>query len=191
MDYTTLTLAETRSQLDQIAREAEQDFGGLDARQLNWRPDETRWGVGQCLEHLLTTNQLMLGAARSALDPAATRTLWQRLPVVPAMLGRLMIRSLTPTATRKMTAPATARPAASGVAGDVVRRFAEQQREMAAWLGGLDAERAERTIMVSPFLRVITYSVLDGSRLMATHDRRHMEQARRVMQMPEFPRSSH
>jgi hypothetical protein len=29
--------------------------------------------------------------------------------------------------------------------------------------------------------------VLDGCRLMVAHDRRHMEQARRVMQMPGFP----
>jgi hypothetical protein len=41
--------------------------------------------------------------------------------------------------------------------------------------------------MASPFLRVITYSVLDALRLIAAHDRRHMEQARRVTQMPEFP----
>ncbi|HET7696075.1 MAG TPA: DinB family protein [Vicinamibacterales bacterium] len=187
MDYTTLTLAEVRAHLDEIARDAQQTFGHLNARQLNWRPDETRWGVAQCFEHLLTTNRMMLDAARAALDPAAPRTIWQRLPVLPGMFGRLMIRSLTPTATRKLTAPGAARPAASHVADDVVRRFADQQREAAAWIGGLEAARAARTIMASPFLRVITYSVLDACRLIAAHDRRHLEQARRVMQMPAFP----
>jgi hypothetical protein len=44
-----------------------------------------------------------------------------------------------------------------------------------------------RIIMVSPFVSFITYSVLDGCRLIVTHERRHLEQARRVTQAPEFP----
>ena len=187
MDYTALTLAEVRSALRDIAREAAEGFGALDARQLNWRPDDKRWGVAQCFEHLLTTNRLMVQAARAALDPSASRTIWQRLPVLPGMMGRLMVRSLEPTAARKMTAPSTARPSFSEISGDVVHRFADQQREMAAWLDQVDAAAAERTIMASPFLRVITYSVLDAGRLLVTHDRRHMEQARRVTKLPGFP----
>jgi hypothetical protein len=42
--------------------------------------------------------------------------------------------------------------------------------------------------MTSPFVRVITYSVLDGWRLMLAHDRRHVEQAKRVMATPGFPK---
>ena len=189
MEYTALTLAEVRSALDDIAREAEEAFGGLDARQLNWRPDDTRWGVAQCFDHLLTANRMMLQAARDALDESRPRTIWQRLPVLPGLFGRLMVRSLTPTATRKLTAPAAIRPVFTAIGADVVRRFAEQQRETARWMERLDAARAERTIMVSPFIRVITYSVLDACRLIAAHDRRHMAQARRVMTLPEFPRA--
>lgn len=187
MDYTVLTLAEARAALHDIAREAQDRLGGLTGTQLNWRPDEARWGVAQCFEHLLTANRLMLQSAYAALDEAQPRTIWQRLPVLPGMLGRMLIRSQTPAATRKFTAPAAARPVFTDIAEDVVRRFADQQREAAAWMATLDAARAERTIMTSPFLRVIPYSVLDGCRLMVAHDRRHMEQARRVMTLPEFP----
>ena len=187
MDYTTLSLADVRNALDVIARDAEQEFGRLSGRQLNWRPDEQRWGVAQCFDHLLSANRLMIASARRALDASQPRTIWQRLPVLPGMFGRLMIRSLTPTATRKLPAPAAARPVFTEIAEDVVRRFADQQRDTAAWLGTLDAARAERTIMTSPFVRVVTYSVLDASRVIVAHDRRHMEQARRVTAMAEFP----
>ena len=187
MDYTVLTLAEVRAALHDIARDAQDRFGGLTGTQLNWRPDETRWGVAQCFEHLLTANRLMLEAAYTALDETRPRSIWQRLPVLPGILGRMLIRSQTPAATRKFIAPPAARPVFTDIADDVVRRFADQQREAAAWMAALDAARAERTIMTSPFLRVIAYSVLDGCRLMAAHDRRHMEQAQRVMALPEFP----
>ena len=187
MDYTTLTLAETQAQLEGIARDAQEMFGALTPRQLNWRPDEQRWGVAQCLDHLLTANQLMVEKARAALVPDAPRTIWQRLPVLPGMLGKVMVRSLTPDSTRKFTAPPASRPVFADLPADVVQRFAEQQRETARWLGTIAAGRAESTIMASPFLRVITYSVLDAARLIVAHDRRHMAQARRVMAMPQFP----
>lgn len=187
MDYTTLTLAEAGAALDEIARESQAAFGGLNSRQLNWRPDETRWGVAQCFEHLLTSNRLMLQSAHAALDESQPRTIWQRLPVLPGFFGPLMIRSLTPTATRKFKAPPASRPVFSEIPADVVRRFADQQRETGTWMAALGDARAERTIMTSPFVRVITYSVLDACRLMVAHDRRHMEQARRVTTMPGFP----
>jgi hypothetical protein len=88
---------------------------------------------------------------------------------------------------RKFKAAATAEPSASDIATDVVHRFVEQQRELAMWLAALDERRAARAIMTSPFARVITYSVLDGCRLVLAHGRRHFEQACRVTASPMFP----
>src|SRR5678816_4549116 len=102
MDYTTLSLAELRTALDEVARDAQVTFGGLDARQLNWRPDATRWSVAQCFEHLLAANGLMLQASADALNPASPRTFWQRAPFLPGVFGRLLIRSQTPESTREV-----------------------------------------------------------------------------------------
>ena len=187
MDYTTLSLAEVRSGLDAMARDTLATFGGFDARQLNWRPDATRWSVAQCFEHVLTANRLMLKAAESALDEAQPRTVWQRLPILPVVFGRLLVRSQAPEATRKYTASPQAQPATSDIATDIIPRIAEQHRTAIAWVDRLDDGRAARTIMTSPFIRVITYSILDGLRLMVAHDRRHFEQARHVTQSSGFP----
>jgi hypothetical protein len=187
MDYATLSLAEVKTGLADIARDVEHVFGALNARQLNWRPDATRWSVGQCLEHLLTTNRLMCSRADDALNPAHPRTVWQRLPGLPAMFGKLLVRSQAPQATRKYQAPTPARPSTSDIATDVVQRFVTQHREAVERVAALDEARAARVIMSSPFARVITYSVLDGWRLILAHDRRHVEQARRVTQAAEFP----
>jgi hypothetical protein len=46
-----------------------------------------------------------------------------------------------------------------------------------------------RIIMVSPFVGFITYSVFDGCRIIVAHERRHLEQARRVTREPGFPSS--
>jgi hypothetical protein len=143
--------------------------------------------VAQCFEHLLLANRLMFEAADGALKGTAPRTIWQRLPGLPGIFGRMLVRSQAPTNTRRFTASPQARPAASDVAGDIIRRFVEQDRDAMARVHVLDERIAARTIMTSPFIKVITYSVLDGWRLVFAHDRRHIEQARRVTQSPGFP----
>src|SRR6187401_3489867 len=189
MDYASLSLAEVSSGLETTVREAHATFGGLDPRQLNWRPDAARWSVAQCFDHLLTANRLMFRAAEDALDDAAARTLWQRLPVLPGVLGRMLVRSQAPSAARKFTAHPKAQPATSDIAADILERFVEQQRSAVARLQALNEQHAEGAIMTSPFIKVVTYSVLDGWRLVFAHERRHFEQARAVSLSPGFPRS--
>jgi hypothetical protein len=187
MDYTNLPLSGVRAELETIARETQAEFGRLDARQLNWRPDAGRWSVAQCFEHLSTANRLMLQAAEDALAGRQPRTVWQRLPLLPSVLGRMLIRSQAPDSTRKMTAPAALKPAASDIDPGIIRQFVEQHRDAVARLDALDERDAARAIMTSPFIKVVTYSVLDAWRLIAAHDRRHIAQARRVTQTPGFP----
>ena len=190
MDYTTISLADVRTELDEIARDAQMTFGALDARQLNWRADATRWSVAQCFEHLLTANRLMFNAADNALDVSGRRTVWQRVPVLPGMFGRMLIRSQSPETTRKFTASPIAQPATGDIPADVIRRFVDQHREAVTRVQELDEHNAARAIMTSPFVKFITYSVLDGWRLVVAHDHRHFEQARRVTQSPGFPQLS-
>ena len=186
MDYTTLSLDEVRRGLDAVIRDTETTFGRLSTTQLNWKPDATRWSVAQCFQHLLTGNEMMLRAGQAALN-GNRRTVWQRLPLLPALFGRALIRSQSPEATGKYKAPSIARPTASELPADILRRFTDQQRQAVSWMQVLDERQAARQNMASPFIKVITYSVLDGCRLMLAHDRRHFEQARRVMALPDFP----
>jgi hypothetical protein len=190
VDDTQRSLSDVRAGLVRIAEEAGRTFGGLDPSQLNWRPDATRWSVGQCFDHLIATNRLIRQSAEAACRPDGPRTIWQRLPVLPGLFGRLLIRTQGPRGTRKFTAPPAAQPAATSSEPDVIQRFARQQVEFERWLGTFDEARLARVVMVSPFVSYITYSVLDASRIVVAHNRRHVEQARQVLTAPGFPLDS-
>jgi hypothetical protein len=187
-DFTKLSLAHVQAELEAIAADAQATFGPLAPRQLNWRPEAARWSVAQCLDHLLKANAEMLDAAAAALGKGQPRSLWQWLPLWPRLMGRLLIRSQSPGASGRYTAPRPAQPTASAIDPAIVARFIGQQRDLLARARALDERAAARVIMVSPFMRVISYSVLDGWRLIVAHERRHVEQARRVTQAPGFPR---
>ena len=187
INFATLSLTEIRVEIDAVSRDAEATFGGLNAVQLNWKPAPSRWSVAQCFDHLIRINGQMLDGIVRSLDPATPKALVQRLPGLPRVFGRVMIRSLSPTATRKLDAPATARPSTSDLGGDVIVRFVEAQASLCERLRSLEHRALADTTMVSPFASVIVYSILDACRIIVAHERRHFEQARRVTQTPGFP----
>jgi hypothetical protein len=187
--YTTLSPAALADELSAIARDAATIFGRYGAAQLNWQPEATRWSVAQCFDHLLKADHQMFEAMGRALDRAVPPTIWQRLPLWPRLFGWMLITSQAPGGTRKYTAVASAQPASSDVSPEVIERFVAGQALRIAALRALSAQDARR-IMVSPFVPQITYSVLDGYRLIAAHQRRHIEQAGRVTEHPGFPRLS-
>lgn len=190
MTYTRLSLDEIVAEFAAIARDARTTFGGLDARQLNWRPDDKRWSVAQCFDHLLTSDEMVMQAADRALQRASPRSIWQRLPMVPALNGRLLIGAVSPQGKRKLPAPSVARPSTSHIDPAIVDRFIAWQDSAAARVRGVTADDAARTNMISPFVSFVAYSVLDGYRVIAAHQRRHFAQAQRVIDAPGFPAHS-
>jgi hypothetical protein len=132
----------------------------------------------------------MFHAAEAALTGRAPRTVWQRVPLLPGVLGRMLIRSQSPQGARKWTAPTQAIPSSSGLGPDIIGRFLDQQHEAVSRLRDLDQSYAARVIMTSPFISVVTYSVLDGWRLVLAHERRHIQQARGVLQLLELSTSA-
>jgi hypothetical protein len=183
--YPSLSLPAMAEEFNAMARDARRDFGHLSERQLNWRPDQTRWSVAQCFDHLLNANREMFRAMDRAIDRSSPRTVWQRLPVWPRLFGKLMIGSQAPNARRRFTAPRIAHPAASAIGADIIERFVVYQLEATLRLGSLSDDDVKR-IMTSPFASFVTYSVLDGCRLIVAHQRRHFEQAVRVTREPAF-----
>jgi hypothetical protein len=186
-DYSTFSLAEVAADFAAIARDAQSGFGDLGEQQLNWRPDARRWSVAQCFDHLLRTNREMFQAMDAAASGSKPLTIWQRLPVLPGLFGAMLVKSQAPEARRKFTAPRKGEPASSAIDREIIGRFAAYQDEAAGRVRALEGRDAARIIMVSPFVSFLTYSVLDGCRLIATHQRRHFEQARRVRQETGFP----
>jgi len=187
VDYTRLQIEQIPAELSHTMADVRATFSSLDARRLNWRPASTSWSVAQCFQHLVQSNREMYAAFVKAVDRSRPRTFWQRVPLLPAFFGRMLVTTQGPSGKRKFTAPKPAQPSSSDIDAGVLDRFVAGHEEVAAFARGLAGREPGRMIMVSPFVSVVTYSVLDGLRLIVAHERRHVEQARRVMQAPGFP----
>jgi hypothetical protein len=181
VDFTRLTIPEIEAQLLTTSADVRAAFGRLSLQELNRRPSAEAWSVAQCLDHLVQSNSQLCGAMTRALDANVARTIWQRLPFWPALGGRLLITTQSPTHARKFTAPTPATPSASHIDAGVIDRFVDTHKDVASVIRSLNGRDPARFVIVSPFLKFVTYSVLDALRLIAAHERRHYEQARRVL----------
>lgn len=164
------------------------EFGGLRHDQLNWKPSADKWSVGQCFDHLITSNGEYFPIFDSVLQRSRTTgTIWESLPLLPRFWGQMLIKSVSPDGARKLKAPKIFAPATSAIDAGVVNRFVDQQARILSYLNTITAVDAEKIIITSPVARVITYSLLDACRVIVAHEQRHILQARRVTELPGFP----
>jgi hypothetical protein len=175
------------SQADAIAQDAKKVFGGLNSEQLNWKPGAERWSVGQCFDHLITTNSGYLPIIDDVLKGRKKSSVWQKLPFFPRMWGKLLVKSLDPSQTRKIKAPKKFEPAQSDISATVVEDFAGQQDKVIEAMKATSNLDLENIIVTSPAASLVTYSLMDAYRIIVVHERRHFQQAQRVTEESGFP----
>ena len=174
-------------ELRAVTEDARRVFGGLSAAQLNWKPSPERWSVGQCFDHLITTNRTFFRDMEKIASGNHRTSLWGRVSPLSGFFGRFILRLLDPAKGRRTKAPRVFEPASSDVAPDIIGRFEEHQRELAALMRATAGADLARTIVTSPVSPVATYSLLDAYRIVVAHERKHFEQARRVTEAEVFP----
>lgn len=170
-----------------IAGDVRSSFGGLSAAQLNWKPSAERWSIAQCFDHLITSNKGYLPIIESVRGGTKKTTFFERLPVLPGLAGKLLIKSLDPASTRKLKAPKNFEPAQSDISATVIDDFVAQQDKVIEGMKSTSHLDLERIVITSPALSIITYSLMDAYRIIVVHERRHFQQAQRVAAEPAFP----
>jgi hypothetical protein len=174
-------------ELRALTEDARSVFGGLSAAQLNWKPAPERWSVGQCFDHLITTNRTFFADMERVASGKHRASLWGRVSPLSGFFARFILRSLDPEKGRKTKSPRVFRPASSDVSPDVIEQFEKHQRELAERMRATAGADIARTIVTSPVSPVATYSLLDAYRIVVAHERKHFEQARRVSEAEGFP----
>lgn len=173
--------------LNQISQNAQATFGGLSSEQLNWRPAPESWSVGQCFEHLIKTNEMFYGEMDKIIAGTRRNSFWESWSPLTSFGGKLLIKSLQNDGRKVKTSRATTPP--SEVDPNIIEIFAAHQAELIGKIRQTANTDWRKTVVTSPFLKVMTYNLNDGFSIVVEHERRHFRQAERVLQAEAFPRS--
>jgi hypothetical protein len=201
----TPEIDEFRRQFDQLADDADALVAPLSDAQFSWQPasapaalrrgtpvaakagDNRSWSIAQCIDHLNVTARLYLpqldegiaNAIRQGLDGEGPFTYW--------WLARMFVRMLEPPPRVRMKTPESFQPPPSRTRHEIMAAFRAYQVQYVDRLrqaNGLDLSRAR---VRSPAASWIHVPLGSGFAAMTAHERRHLWQARRVMEAPGFP----
>ncbi|MFN2501195.1 MAG: DinB family protein [Pyrinomonadaceae bacterium] len=176
---------EVLDKLREIESDVRSEFGSLSAEQLNWKPSESSWSVAQCLDHLIKTNAAMLPAIDAKIA-GASNSLWEGWSPLTGFFGRFLSNAM-PRDNKKYKAPSKAIVPPSSIEADIVDRFSASQAEVIEKVRALGSLDWDKTVITSPFMKLMTYRLTDGVTILVEHERRHIRQAKRVMQEANFP----
>jgi uncharacterized damage-inducible protein DinB len=174
-----------RNQFEQLSAEADALTNPLSDEQFTWRPVPESWSIAECLDHLNATARVYLPSLDEGISDAIRRGVYGEGPFKYNWLGRLSVRfSDLPL---RLEAPDDVQPAAGRTRREILNAFRAYQVQYIDRLrqaNGVDLARARVRVPSNGWLRIPLGS---GFQLMVAHSRRHLAQARRVMDAENFP----
>jgi len=170
-----------------VGDETRRAFGQLSADQINWKPSEAQWSIAQCFDHLVISNRPYVAIIEEIRAGKRRRGAWERVPLLPRLFGKVLIKTLRADSGRKLKARPAFYPASSRISAGIIASFVEQQRQLLQLMEATRGLDLDSITITSPVARFVTYSLMDAYRIIVVHEQNHFVQARRVMEAPGFP----
>jgi hypothetical protein len=172
-----IELAEYQQQIEKIKAEARELTQGLSESQFNWRPAADQWSIEECLSHLTMVGQWELRAIEEAVARGRAGGATGKGPFSYGAVDRFIIDMTVRTKNRaaKQFTPLHGQPVTAIIPTFLhVQNMFQLQMKLA---DGLDLARVKVPTPISRFLRLSLGATFAQA---AAHERRHIEQARRV-----------
>lgn len=166
----------------EVYREAKKLLN-LSYHQLNWRPSERQWSVGECFEHLIRTNKEYIPEYQK-FSPSGFENKHQNFK--HSSVGKFLYNRMKPENKKRMKTPATFNPIGSDIKETIIKDFLHQCNEIVELINKIEMPKLTVKIR-SPFAKYIRYNIGDSLIIMAYHNLRHIKQAERVTQTKGFP----
>jgi hypothetical protein len=171
--------------LDEADVRARRVAGDLSVAQLYWRPAPQVWSIGQCLQHLLQSNDVYVPPMARALEgrPASPVE-----TITPGWFGRWFLREYIEPSPRsgRHRAPRKVAPHLT-IEPDVLERFVRSNDVARDFVRRASVYDVNHVRFVNPFQPLIRFTVGTGIEILWRHQRRHLLQAEGVAASPGFP----
>ncbi len=176
-------------QFEDLKRDARELTDGLEDDRLNWSPAAGRWSIAQCLDHLNVCAGPYADNLEQAIAEARERGLTATGPIRYSWIERWAIRSMEPPPRLRLPAPRMFRPEAAKRydGARVIADFMAYKDRLVELLASADGLDVGRFKIASPESRLIRLRVGAAFAFLASHERRHLWQARQVRENPGFP----
>lgn len=175
--------------LEELGEIVVERFVPLTSEQLNWKPAPNEWSVGQCLDHIITTDEQYIPIFEQAAQGTLPSNVWQQIPGMPFLFGSWLYKIVHPETAQPSPSPSIFRPSNSEIEPDVYDRFQAHQEQIISLMRANQDQPIDKLIISSPVAVWFVYSLGDAFRIAVAHQYLHLLQAERVKQTAGFPSS--
>lgn len=182
----TPTLKQIVDALKMLEKQAVGEFSRLNATQINAKPGPKEWSVGECLAHIIKTNESYYPVIDRILEGKYKPGIWARISPFSKKFGRMLLNITHPHNTKKSSSPAafdvgaSETPDRSAVPAEIVKHFQEHMRQLQDKIGRMKEAEIPQTMISSPASWFITYTMHEALQVLVFHTDRHIQQAKRV-----------
>ncbi|MEN7549342.1 DinB family protein [Rapidithrix thailandica] len=162
-------------------------FGELSVSQLNWKPQNTIWSIGENMNHLITCNEQYFQKFEQLLSGKATTPLLGKFAFWRKYCGNLVFNAVLEVPKRKSKTFHIFEPPHLPVTHSIFGDFDHHQKLLLQHIRQLDQVDHNRTYLSSPASKSIVFSLKDAIRILLEHEKRHFRQAKNLMKQTDFP----
>ena len=108
---------------------ANEQFSGLSEAQINWKPSEEKWSIGECLDHLAATHKLYNSKIKE-LQPFVEHPGEGSLKFKHTHSGRMILKYVDPNSTNRTKTFKIFKPLMKQTDTNVIRSFCEEVEAM-------------------------------------------------------------
>jgi hypothetical protein len=156
------------------------ELGNVSLDQLNWKPSAKAWSIAECLEHLIISNTIYFPTFTKIGSGSFVMSSKEKFSPLTRLWGIIMKDAMKEQVRSKMRTHKTLVPVKSDFS---LGHLSDYSRNCSTLLNHISECRnvdLKKTIITSPVLGIVTYSLWDVFTFLITHQHRHINQAIRV-----------
>ena len=169
-----------RRQFEQIQQQASDLIAELNEPRFNWRPSPTEWSIEECMAHLTMVGQWEVRAIEEAIDRGKRRGLNGQGPFEYGAIDRFVVHQTEPPVRHPVSTARRFVPLHGQPVTAVMPTFLHVQSQLLLQLERAEGLDLRRVKVVTPISRFLKMSLGAMFAQIAAHERRHLDQARRV-----------
>jgi len=158
------------------------NFGELSEDILNWKVNEEKWSIGQCIDHLNVTNKQYFAIFEKVIEGNYQSHWMRKMPGATNFMGKMILDSVKPLNEKKVKTFAVFEPIQSNIGINVIEEFKKGQNSLQQYFERMDRLDAEKIIVSSPVNKYIVYTLAKAIDIVVVHEQRHFNQAKNVLQ---------
>lgn len=187
MLYSNQIINDCLNSTERNNQKALSNFSHLSENQLNWKPSLENWSVGECINHLLTTNKQYLAKIEKIINLSPTLSEKNYL-YSQSFMGKMITKAVDPANIKKFKTFKVFLPDKSTVRKTIVKDYVNSSTKFIEHINKIRYLDLKKIKLSSPVNILIRLNLGDVLIIIPKHDERHLNQANRLMKIENFPK---